>query len=110
MPGRRDTPTGVTAPMTNKALATGEISRPRLDRGAPAADADVELVPAVLRHARWRVAHQIALAEFVKDAEECRGEIGGLLDLEQAAAGQRRHLAQKLRLEPRRHRHRVDHH
>src|SRR3954466_15403861 len=63
----------VRSTRNENALAAGEISRPRLDRGAPAADAHVELVPAVLRHARGRVADQIALTEFVEDAEERRG-------------------------------------
>src|SRR3977135_596529 len=98
---------GVGTPC-ERSQGTGEVPGARLYSRLMILDADLEPVPAILGDAARRVAHEVAVPEFVEDAEEGRPEIRGLLDLEQPAAGERREVAEKFRLGRRSHRHAVD--
>src|SRR5436190_18917241 len=60
----------------------GEVPGTGFDRHPSVPHTHVEAVPSVLRHAARRVAHEIAVPEFVEDTEKRRAEVGGLLNLE----------------------------
>src|SRR5262245_52369380 len=83
--------------LTNESSGSGEIPGTRLDGGPSPFETDLEAVPAVPRHAARRITHEVALPELFEDAHERGAEIRGLLQLEQAAAAERRQIAQKVR-------------